>query len=199
MSPRLRAMFALIATLTVGGTVYYAANLKPEFATADAVDAGLLKVSTTLRLSCRMRVTPSCRGVGPAYGKYGLRAQLVTGTDPDVVLFNLPLDDAGTPCYRLIGTPQEACDVIENGSCTAGAAICGANAVPQLETQLCACRQPDAGNCRVPTLPDAGGLVQAPLGVTIQPPFIGPGCTPKFCGPVVAGEQGADWPAECPQ
>lgn len=195
---RLKQMFALIATITVGGTVYLVANLKPQFTAADAMDAGILQVSTTLRLSCRLRVNPNCRGSGPAYGKFGLRAQLVTGTNPDVVLFNLPNDDAGVPCYRPIGTAAEACDVVENGSCTAGAAICGANALPQLEQQECACRRTDAGLCRVPTLPDAGGLVVAPVGVTLQQ-WIGPGCFRKFCGPVQAGEATADWPAECPQ
>lgn len=199
---KLRNLFAFAVIATLGGGLYVVAILKPSATIADAVDAGLLKVSTPAHLSCRVRINPACTradgGPWPAYARVEMRARIVTGTTPDTLLIDPPNSPDGGECFRLVGTPSEACDFVEDAGCT-DPAVCNANAPPRPEQEACACRRTDAGLCRVPTLPDAGGLVLAPVGATIQPPWIGQGCFRKYCGPVSAGEATADWPAECPQ
>jgi hypothetical protein len=199
---KLKAMFLFLGVATVGGTTYQLALLKAEHSVADAVDAGLLQVSVPARIACTVRVVEACAadaGIANVYQHVQLKARLVrdagAGQEP-IIAFNLP--DSWRPCIRLAGAPREVCQVLENGTCTP-AAVCGANAPPQVQQSTCACRRPDAGLCRVPTLPDGGGLVLAPLGATLQPGWVGPGCFRKFCGPEFAGEQGLSWPANCPE
>lgn len=189
---KLRAMFLLIGVTLVGATSYQLFLLKPEFDPADAVDAGLLAVSTPARLSCRIRVKEgACRqgNTIPAYQKRQFKARAIATPNQEAIVFDVP--DAWRPCITVVGTITEACTVLEAATCTVPA-VCNAGAAPQVEPDTCACR-PAAGVC---TKPDGSAL---PFGVTLQPgEFIGAGCVPKYCGPEIAGEQGQSWPSNCP-
>lgn len=195
MNARLRGMFAAIGVLVLGGVSYTVAVLKPEFNTADAVDAGVLTVSVPAQVRCRVRVKESCRlDGGRAYRVVRMKARVVTGTNPDTLLIDPNRDEQGERCLVPVGTSAEACDIIEQGACT-DSSVCGANAEPQADPDQCACRA--AGQmCRF----GDGGV--APFGAALRAGiegFAGPGCVRYFCGPVINGENGVAWPAECPQ
>ncbi len=192
---RLRAMFLSLGVLVSGGVTYGLYVLKAEYSVADAVDAGLLQVSVPARLSCRVRILEECRqganASRPKYARVGLKARILPTDGPDSIVFDVP--DAWRPCVRFLGTPDEACDIVENGSCTLPA-VCAAGADPQVEVQACACRA-DAGVC---VRPDGGTV---PFGATMQPGewrTDGGGCQRKYCGPEIAGEQGQSMPGTCP-
>lgn len=194
MTPRLRAMFVVIGVATAGGATWLLAALRPQFAPADTVDAGLLGISTAGRLRCNVRILDGCRqdaGVARRYSTAQIKARMIRdagrGENP-VIAFDLP--NRWRECLRLVGTPAEACSIVEEGACT-DATVCGANADPQLEQLQCACR-PAAGVC---TRLDGG--VQR-FGVTLAAgAWVGAGCVRKFCGPVLFGDD-PDWPATCP-
>lgn len=191
---RLKSMFTIIGTVAIAGTVFTLALLKPQFDAADAVDAGILVVSTPARLLCRARVVDACAadaGLARPYVNLQLRAQLVRDAGVEnLVAIDLP--NRWRECLRVVGTEAEACTVLEEGTCSVPA-VCAANAPPQVQQDQCACRQPDAGACTV-------GGQPATLGVTLAAgSWVGPGCRRKYCGPEVAGEQGGSWPVECPQ
>lgn len=192
---RLKAMFLALGILVSAGITYQIAVLKPGFAVADAVDAGLVPLTVPARLSCRVRLADFapdggvCRGALPRYARMGIKARKSKPGAGDFIVFDLP--DKWMPCIRVLGTVDEACDLVEDGTCT-DPTICAANADPQIEVDACACR-PAAGVC---TQLDGGPL---PFGATIPAgQWTGAACVRKYCGPEIAGEQGLSWPAGCP-
>lgn len=183
-------MFLLLGVAVFGAASYELYILKPQFSSADAIDAGLLAVSIPGRVSCRVRVLDSCRaalGGLPKYLRLQFRVQRIPMAGDDIAVFDLPT--AWRPCIRFVGTPAEACTVLEANACTVPA-VCAANATPQVEANTCACRAA-AGTCTVAGQP-------AKFGVTLAPgTFTGAGCVSKFCGPLMFGDP--DWPAGCPE
>jgi hypothetical protein len=191
---RLKQMFLLLGFVGGGLVGYFQlVTLRNEYEPGDAIDAGLLAVTNPARLSCRVRILDRCRDGGTARPKYA-RVQLKArkskpALGEDFVAIDVP--NEWRTCMRLLGTAEEACDVLEEGACTVPA-VCAANAEPQVETDACACK-PLAGVC---TRIDGG---VAPLGATLAAgTWTGAACVRKFCGPEIAGEQGQSWPAGCP-
>lgn len=188
---KLRALFILVGALVVGGGSYELYVLKPQYAVGDAIDAGLLPVTNPARLSCRVRIKESCRaalgGLKP-YVRLPLKARISKPASPvNFIAFDVP--NAWQDCIVPVGTPEEACDVVENGACT-DATICAPNYVPTPEVDACACST--GSGCFKPD----GGVAVA--GITLAAgTWTGAGCKRKFCGPEIAGEQGQSWPPEC--
>lgn len=193
MTPKLRALFAAAGIIVVSGTTYLVATLQPDATVADAVDAGLLAISEPARVRCLARVTDECRqamSIARRYTTVQARARIIRDAgvaELPVLALDLPM--AWRRCLRLVGTPEEACEVLEEGACT-DATVCPANAPPQLEQLQCACRGA-SGTCTV-------GGQPAVFGVTLAAgSWTGAGCVRKYCGPVVFGDND-DWPATCP-
>jgi hypothetical protein len=202
---RLRALFVGAGALVVAGVVITLGVLRPGVTLSEAIDAGLLAYSVPARLRCNLQVHPDCRtlpdgGELRPYVRAQLRARRIPGPDGGMedgfVVTDVPDRADGGFCVRLVGTADEACDLLEASSCTVPA-VCG-QAWPVIEQQLCACRRA-TGNCWTSDLPDGGSPYQAPMGVTISAGrWQGPGCQRKYCGPILLGDED-DWPAECPQ
>lgn len=206
---KLKLLFATIGTLVVGGTTYTVALLKAGVTIAEAVDAGLLQLSVPARVECTVRIAEACRvdaGIANVYQHVQMRAQIVRDAgagQPPIIGIDIP--ERWKPCVRLAGDSRNACQILENGTCTPGA-VCNAGSAPQVQQSPCACRRPDAGLCRLTlldgglgVLPD-GGSQLAPLGATLSANrWTGPGCVRKFCGPEIAGEQGLSWNPLCPE
>lgn len=187
-------MFAVIGIASAGGAVWLLAALKPQFTPQDAVNAGLLTISTPGRIRCNVRLLDECRadaGIARRYSTAQIKARVIRDAgvrEFPVLAFDLP--DKWRECLRIVGTPAESCSIVEEGTCT-DPTVCAANADPQLEQLTCACR-PAAGVC---TRLDGG---VPPLGVTLAAgAWVGAGCVRKYCGPVLLGDN-ADWPATCP-
>lgn len=189
---KLRALFALVGVVMVSGVSYQLYLLKPEFGVADAIDAGIVAASVPARLSCQVRIKEACRngGARPAYATIQVKARKSKpGAQLDFVAFDLPAvwQDCLVP---VDGTTGGSCSVLEDGACT-DVTVCAANAPPTIQTDLCACS--GGPTC----LRTDGGI--APQGSTLAAgTWTGAGCVTKYCGPEIAGEQGASWPAGCP-
>ncbi len=197
-------MFAVLGVLTLGGIATTVAVLKPEYGVADAVDAGVLTVSVPAQIRCRVQVRESCRGKvdpmdgGPVtytrsrYMVAKLKGRMVSATNPRTLLLDPDRDAQGERCLTPVGTPTEACEVLEEGSCT-DPTVCAANADPVQELDQCACRA-RGQVCRY----GDGGIAPmgAPLRAAIEG-FSGAGCRRYYCGPVINGENDIAWPPEC--
>lgn len=205
MNAKLKALFLVLAA----GAGFLVVQLRPGVTPADAVDAGILPISSAGRIRCVVRITDECRtsmGIARRYGTVQARARIIRDAGIPALLLPdggvlapaekmepiiaLDLPTAWLRCLRLVGSPREVCQVLEEGACT-DATVCPANAPPQVEQLQCACR-PAAGVC---TRLDAG---VPPFGVTLAAgQWVGAGCVRKHCGPVLFGDD-ADWPATCP-
>lgn len=190
MNARLKALFLVLAA----GAGFLVVQLRPGVTPADAVDAGILPISSAGRIRCVVRITDECRtsmGIARRYGTVQARARIIRDAgvrEEPIIALDLPT--TWLRCLRLVGSPREVCQVLEEGACT-DATVCPANAPPQVEQLQCACR-PAAGVC---TRLDAG---VPPFGVTLAAgQWVGAGCVRKHCGPVLFGDD-ADWPATCP-
>jgi hypothetical protein len=201
---RLRSLFIVIG-VTAGGLLLL--MLAPDATPADALDAGLLDVSTPARVECRFYVHPDCRNITlpdaplPAYMTAQVRARFIDGGfDGDggstLVLADMPNRPDGGFCIIPVGSIAEACTVLEVGSCSP-LAVCSYE-YPTQGLEAGACYRPDAGRCRIAQ--SDGGFIDAPMGVTLAPnSWVGPGCFRKYPGPVVFAEGDESWPEECPQ
>jgi hypothetical protein len=198
-------MLVILGTVATAGAVYTLAVLGPGFTRDDAIDAGLLDVSTPARLECRFYVHPDCRNLPlpdgeplPAYLTGQVRARFFDGGDEGstLILPDFPSRPDGGFCIIPVGSVAEACTVLEVGSCSSPV-VCTYD-YPSQGLEAGACYRPDAGRCRTPQ--QDGGLVTAPLGVTLSPDtWVGPGCFRKYPGPVLFAEGDESWPQECPQ
>lgn len=184
---KLIAMLLVIGTLIGGGRLVM---LRPGFTPADAVDAGILQGSVAGKLRCNVRVERECAadaGLARRFHTVTMRARIIPDAGREigkVVAFDVPARWEG--CIHPMGAAHEACQLIEEGSCT-GQGCANLN----VEQPACACRRPDAGTCNVRGQP-------AVVGITLAPgTWTGAGCFRKYCGPELAGEN--DWPEECPQ
>jgi len=205
MSPNLRAMLLFVGAIITVGATYILAVRNPDVPLVDVLDAGLLDVSTPARLECRFYTHPECRDLPlpdgpplPAYMTAQVPARLIdAGSEGSViVLYNFPSRADGGFCIIPVGTVAEACTVLELGSCSLPSVCSYAYPSPGLEQG--ACSRPDAGRCRL--VETDGGLLNAPIGVTLAPfTWTGLGCFRKYPGPVVFAEGDESWPEECPQ
>lgn len=195
MNPTLRNLLRLVGIVLVSGAPFVLYVLKDDATPADAIAAGIGPTTVPARLTCRVRIKESCRdlpdgGLRPRYVNVGVKARKSKpDSGEDFVAFDLP--NAWTGCLTPVGTPAEACQVLEDGVCT-DATICAANAPPVPEVDACACSS--GPTC----LQSDGGL--AKQGITLAAgTWSGLGCVRKYCGPEIAGEQGQSWPPVCPQ
>lgn len=192
---RLRSLLILVVTVVVGGTTYMVTVPREGVTWADLQDAGL-QSCVARRVECRARRRAGC-GAGPAYAMVQTKAAIcdIPG-ETGLVVLRWP------SCWQTVGSPTEACRQVEAG-CTDGT-LCVADSTETMpvreETFTCACRMA-AGTCTWD--PDIGGpevARPAPFGATLAPgTWSGAGCQVKYCGPELAGDQGASWPAGCPQ
>lgn len=175
---KLARLVALLGTVVLGGISYTLYVPKPDATRADFVDAGIAN-AVKHRIKCEVRNV--CTG---QYRTVELRAF----RDGQDVLVELPRVE-GRDCWQLTGTPREACRVVEASSCT-DATICG-DGTPAMREVSGECACSSGADCYV-------GGEAAPTGQTLQAgTWSGAGCVPKVCR-VLNGDQGQDWPGECP-
>jgi hypothetical protein len=230
LNRKLAALFTAIGIIGIGGTTYVALQLKDDATIAQAVDAGFNQAFDPVKVECPWRQVPQCVtrpdggqlcGISPVCTRklelpdggarpryfYGPTKAFVAERDggglPGITFPFLPKDNQGRACIAVVGDPQTACTLVEEGCTGAG---CGTdsegNQIVATSQDKCACRNPDAGLCRMYRydINDGGfmTLTLAPLGLSLDPGFfVGPGCVRKSCMEI-GGEQSTSWPAECP-
>jgi hypothetical protein len=196
---KLKALLVPVAIITVGGLSLLIAYPRQGTTRGELLDAGIEEACDVAHLECQVR--NHCRslpdgGQRPRYGTVEVKGYLCQRQGIDALVVRWPRN-AQRECYELIG--DNACRfVTDAGTCTDPSVCDDSNGTPVRQaTDRCACRRPDAGQCRTPN-PDGGTPLQTPLGVTIQPPFGGAGCVAKPCDEF-EGEQGESWPEACPR
>lgn len=196
---KLRNLLVPVGIVVVGGLSLFLALPKPDTTRAELVDAGILEHCDPAHLECQVR--NHCRelpdgGLRPRYGTVEAKGYLCQRQGMDALVVRWPRN-AQRECYELVG--DDACRFVSDAGTCSDSAVCNdASGTPVRQaTDRCACRNNDAGPCRVPN-PDGGTALMIPLGVTVSAPFAGAGCVRKPCD-VFDGEQGQDWPEACPR
>ena len=187
MTPKLRALLAVVGFVAAGGTIGVLLEPRATTAPVEMADAGLTE-GTLVPLRCRVRLAAEALADIQDAGDDGF----LTGRYGTILTrgrrFDLP--DGGfvivkpDPTTKLEHYGPDACEVLEDA---------GVPLRTRAVRQACACRRA-SGICRVPN-PDGGTDIAAPFAETLQPGWSGLGCQPKPCVEI-AGE--SSWPDNCP-
>jgi hypothetical protein len=195
---RLRSILVVVGTVILGGVSYLAVTPRADITRADLLDAGLAQLCEPALMECRVRST--CNAGAVRYGVVRTKVGVCDrGAGNDVLVFRWPRRN-GSECVETVGTPSEACRLVEAiGTCTDATLCAEADAGTQPiteQTPACACRMA-AGTCT--WTPPGSTARTAPFGNTMEAgTWSGAGCFRKYCGPVRQGDAD-DWPSECPR
>lgn len=186
MNPRLRALLAAIGLVTISGTLYMLATVRPGVSRADLLDAGITAECDPVQVACAgrdlCRNTLADGGLSPRYLTLRMLGYQCNRDGGDPLLI---LRVTQPNCFEPVGPPGDACQVL-------GATFDDGGLGVQGLPDRCACRA-RGQVCRKPD----GGLMT--FDTTYPAPFaqyIGAGCTRKVCSEM-AGEQGQSMPSEC--
>ena len=195
MSPRLRQLLAVVAVVTISGTVYLVARPEPDATWADIREACPEGRRGVIRCEGRVLCGPNSGRMRTVEVQAGL-----CPTDAGTVLIPRWPRGAGRDCFEPRGGVDEACEVLAgaDGGCTDALCEDDSEEPPQrLAQDRCFCRS-TPGMCAWRGNADGGWtpIARGPDGSNVHPgPVTGAACVRSPCGHFAGDEDPR--PEEC--